>query len=241
MQRLPIALLFLLFLVLTAPAHGVDQSPPPFSQLQSLENSPWEPLAFPNIDRHSSYSLVTEDGQTIVRADTAGGASGLIARQRIEPAATPVIQWRWKVTNVFEKGDAREKSGDDYPARIYVAFAFEPDQASFFERAKRAAAGVFYDAEIPGTALNYIWANTLKEGQMVANPYSRETQMVAVTSGREQVGEWVSVERNIVADYQAAFGRKPPAIIGIGIMSDSDNTGESATAWYGDIVLKAGD
>jgi hypothetical protein len=210
-----------------------------FSELQSLEESEWEPLEFPNIDAHSAYELVQEGGQTVVRAETDGGASGLILRRRIDPIETPIIEWRWKVSNVFEKGNARQKSGDDYPARIYVAFAFEPDQASFFERAKRSAAGVFYDEEIPGTALNYIWANQVEQGEIVTNPFSEETQMVAVTSGAEQVGEWVSVRRNVVEDYQAAFGRKPPAIIGIGIMSDSDNTGESATAWYGDIELKA--
>jgi hypothetical protein len=61
-----------------------------------------------------------------------------------------------------------------------------------------------------------------------------------VDSGSEQTGRWVSHRRNIIEDYQSAFGHAPPAIIGIGIMSDSDNTGESATAWYGDITLEPG-
>lgn len=231
-----------LLLLATATPLGAQEANLPgglsrFSQLQSIEDSGWEPLEFPNIDRDTSYTLVEEDGATVVKAETRGGASGLIARGRMDPAANPVIQWRWKVSNVYENGNAREKSGDDYPARIYVAFAFEPDRASFFERTKRKAAAVFYDEEIPGTALNYIWANKLEKGTIVANPFSKETQMVAVNSGDEQVGEWVSVRRNIIEDYEAAFGREPPAIIGIGIMSDSDNTGEGATAWYGDIVL----
>ena len=212
-----------------------------FSQLPSLDGSAWQPLEFPNIDRHSRYRLVQEEGQQVIRAETENSASGLIERQTLDPEATPVLEWRWKVSNVFENGDARTKAGDDYPARIYVAFAFEPERAGFFERAKRSAAGVFYDEEIPGTALNYIWANRLQQGAIVPNPFSEETQMIAVTSGGDQAGEWVKVRRNIVEDYQAAFGRKPPAIIGIGIMSDSDNTGGSATAWYGDIQLRAVD
>ena len=51
------------------------------------------------------------------------------------------------------------------------------------------------------------------------------------------MGQWVTAERDIVADYRRAFGTEPPPIVGIAIMSDSDNTGESARAWYGDVSL----
>ena len=74
---------------------------------------------------------------------------------------------------------------------------------------------------------------------MVPNPYTDKTMMVAVNSGNEQAGKWVTVERDIVADYRKAFGEAPPPLVGIAIMSDSDNTGETATAWYGDIRLSA--
>jgi hypothetical protein len=96
---------------------------------------------------------------------------------------------------------------------------------------------VLFGEELPGNALNYIWANRLPVGEMVANPFTDTTRMVAVNSGAERTGEWVSVERDIVADYRKAFGRKPPKLVGVAIMSDSDNTGESATAWYGDVRL----
>ncbi len=211
---------------------------PRFSELQSLQNSAWQPLEFPKIKRHSRYRLAVEDGIQVVRADTDNSASGLIARKRIDTESAAVIEWRWKVSNIYDKGDAGTKSGDDYPARIYVAFAFEPERAGFFEKARRAAAGVFYEHEIPGTAINYIWANRLEAGRIVANAFSEQTKMIAVDSGGENTGSWISRRRNIIADYREAFGHDPPAIIGIGIMSDSDNTGESASAWYGDIILK---
>ncbi len=98
---------------------------------------------------------------------------------------------------------------------------------------------LLYGRDLPGTALNYIWANRLETGRIVTNPYSEQTRMLAVDSGGEQAGVWISHRRNVIEDYRAAFGREPPAIIGIGIMTDSDNTGESATAWYGDIRLLA--
>lgn len=207
-----------------------------FSTITSLEDG-WEPMEFPKIDRHSRYQLTDDNGEQVVKATTDNSASGLIARVSVEPGDSLILRWRWKVSNVYEQGNARRKEGDDYPARIYVAFEFEPDEAGFFERAKRKTVEVVFGEELPGNALNYIWANRLPVGEIIANPFTDTTMMVAVNSGTANTGEWVTVERDIVADYRKAFGREPPKLVGVAIMSDSDNTGASATAWYGDVSL----
>ncbi|PSF13225.1 DUF3047 domain-containing protein [Marinobacter shengliensis] len=209
----------------------------PFSTMSSLSDG-WEPLEFPRIDRHTRYELVTDDGVQVVKATADNSASGLIARLSLEPGESLILRWQWRVSNVFDQGDARKKSGDDYPARIYVAFEFQPDKAGFFERAKRKTVEVMFGETLPGNALNYIWANRLPEQSIVANAFTDQTMMVAVNSGPEQTGEWVTVERDIVADYREAFGENPPRIVGVAIMSDADNTGERATAWYRDLVLE---
>ncbi|MDP4531016.1 MULTISPECIES: DUF3047 domain-containing protein [Marinobacter] len=207
-----------------------------FSTITSLEDG-WEPMEFPKIDRHSRYQLTDDNGEQVVMATTDNSASGLIARVSVEPGDSLILRWRWKVSNVYEQGNARRKEGDDYAARIYVAFEFEPDEAGFFERAKRKTVEVVFGEELPGNALNYIWANRLPVGEIIANPFTDTTMMVAVNSGTANTGEWVTVERDIVADYRKAFGREPPKLVGVAIMSDSDNTGASATAWYGDVRL----
>ena len=228
----------MLALLLASPAL-MAQEPllQPFSTMSSLSDG-WEPLEFPRIDRHTRYELVTDDGVQVVKATADNSASGLIARLSLEPGESLILRWQWKVSNVFDQGDARKKSGDDYPARIYVAFEFQPDKAGFFERAKRKTVEVMFGESLPGNALNYIWANRLPEQSIVANAFTDQTMMVAVNSGPEQTGEWVTVERDIVADYREAFGENPPRIVGVAIMSDADNTGERATAWYRDLVLE---
>lgn len=228
----------MLALLLASPAL-MAQEPllQPFSTMSSLSDG-WEPLEFPRIDRHTRYELVTDDGVQVIKATADNSASGLIARLSLAPGDSLILRWQWKVSNVFEQGDARKKSGDDYPARIYVAFEFQPDKAGFFERAKRKTVEVMFGETLPGNALNYIWANRLPEQSIVANAFTDQTMMVAVNSGPEQTGEWVTVERDIVADYREAFGENPPRIVGVAIMSDADNTGERATAWYRDLVLE---
>lgn len=233
------SLIALLVSLPIAPALAENTNEPvlkPFSSATSLEPD-WGVLKFPNIDQMTEYQLVQEHGEQVVMASTDGGASGLIARIRVEPGDQLMLRWRWKISSVYQNGDARSKAGDDYPARLYVAFEFEADKAGFFERAKRKAAALVFGEELPGNALNYIWANKLEQGALVANPFTDTTMMLAVESGNEKAGQWVTAERDIVADYRRAFGTEPPTIVGVAIMSDSDNTGESAQAWYGDVSL----
>ena len=40
------------------------------------------------------------------------------------------------------------------------------------------------------------------------------------------------------ADFELAFGEAPGALLGIAVMTDSDNTQSTAQAWYGDIALR---
>jgi hypothetical protein len=73
---------------------------------------------------------------------------------------------------------------------------------------------------------------------MVPNPYTDRVMMFVVESGEAKLNQWVVEERNIYEDYKKAFGEEPPMISGVAIMTDTDNTGESVTAYYGDIVFK---
>ncbi len=91
----------------------------------------WEPLTFKKVSRHTKYS-VTEDNHTmIVKAVSDQSASGLIRKIRIDPEQYPIIKWRWKITSIYQYGDVTQKAGDDYPARIYITFEFDPEKASF--------------------------------------------------------------------------------------------------------------
>jgi hypothetical protein len=62
--------------------------------------------------------------------------------------------------------------------------------------------------------------------------------MIVVESGETRLNQWVIEERNVYEDYKRAFGEEPPMISGVAIMTDTDNTGESAIAYYGDIFFK---
>ena len=109
----------------------------------------WKPLTFKNIDKQTVYSLVKDGDEVVVKAVSQASASGLIREIKIDPREFPIFQWRWKVENVLKKGDVRRKEGDDYPARVYVTFEYDPQRLSFLDRTKYGLVKAFYGQSPP--------------------------------------------------------------------------------------------
>lgn len=197
----------------------------------------WSPLTFKGIDQHTSYSLAPENGTPVIEAVSNGSSSGLTRKIEINPHEYPMISWKWKISNIYQNGDVSQKSGDDYPARVYITFAYDPDKVGFWESVKFSSIKLFYGEYPPVSAINYIWASKAEKGLITPNPYTDRVKMIVIESGAEKANQWLTEKRNIMKDYQEAFGEDPPHISGVAIMTDSDNTGESAKAWYGDILF----
>jgi len=211
-----------------------------FSSLQPGTDPPpgWEPLLFKKIDRHTRYERVTDDGVVVVKAVSAAAASGLIRKIQIDPMEYPLVEWQWKVSNTLQKGDVTKKEGDDYSARIYITFAYDPSKLSFGNRVKYKAAKLLNGEYPPTGAINYIWGNHAALDTMTPNPFTDRVMMIVLESGDEKINQWVTQKRNLLEDYRNAFHTDPPPISGVAIMTDTDNTGEAATAFYGDIVFR---
>jgi len=198
----------------------------------------WKPLTFKKVKRHTTYTLVKDGDSVVVKAVSEASASGLTREVKINPKEYPLVQWRWKVANALKKGDVTTKEGDDYPARLYITFEYDPGKVGFLEKAKYETARLLYGQYPPMGAINYIWESKAPKDTMVPNPYTEQVKMIVIESGVERLNQWVSEERNLYEDYKKAFGREPSMISGVAIMTDTDNTGESATAYYGDILFK---
>ncbi len=198
----------------------------------------WKLLTFKKIERHTTYSLVKDNDTVVIKAVAEASASGLTREIKINPKEYPIIQWRWKINNILKKGDVHKKEGDDYPARIYITFEYDPGKLSFLEKMKYKTVKLLYGQYPPLAAINYIWESKAPIGTIVPNPYTDRVKMIVVETGEVKLNQWVNEEGNIYEDYKKAFGGEPPMVSGVAIMTDTDNTGESAIAYYGDIVFK---
>jgi hypothetical protein len=209
-----VALLLYVSLSLSScPAHA-DEIPVSRFGIEGMKG--WENKSFKGA---TEYKVVQEDGKTVLKAHAKATASGLSKKISFNPARYRYLKWNWKIADTIAQGNEKTKQGDDYAARVYVVFP-----GRFFWQMR---------------ALNYIWANKLPKGEFVPNAYTSNAMMIAVESGPSKAGHWVTETRDILADYRRVFGEDPPEAGAIAIMTDTDNTGTEATAWYSDIILSA--
>ena len=206
------------------------------SQIGQALPEGWKPLTFTKISKHTAYEVVKDGGVTVVKAVSEASASGLIKPVLIDPKEFPIVRWRWKIDHVLQRSNVALKEGDDFPVRLYITFAYDPDKVSFGKKLKFKAGQALF-GDIPIAALNYIWETKTPVGTIVENAYTDFAKMVVVESGTQKVGMWIDEERNIYEDYKKAFAEEPPMINGVAIMSDTDNTKEQVTAYYGDIMF----
>ena len=198
----------------------------------------WRLLTYKKIKRHTTYSLVRHEGTIVVMAVADASASALIREIKINPKEYPIVQWRWEVENILTKEDIYRKEGDDYPARLYITFEHDPSRLDFFEKIKYELAKIAYGQYPPTATINYIWASNAPKGTLFPSPYTDRVMLMVVESGPTKLKQWVNEERNLYEDFKKAFGYEPPLISGVAIMTDTDNTNERATAYYGDILFK---
>jgi len=175
----------------------------------------WEEKVFEGKTR---YETVRQDGRIVVRATSRGTASGLYLRRRIDLEKTPILRWTWRVDGTLGDIDERTRAGDDYSARVYVI---------------RAHPVLLWRTR----AVNYVWASTRAVGETWSNAYTDSSRHVAVRSGDAHAGHWVEERRDVRADFRELFGESVRYVDAVAIMTDTDDTGGGAVAYYGDITF----
>lgn len=165
---------------------------------------------------HTRYQIVSETGEQYLEATAVGAASALIHPLRFQPRPESTLIWTWRVKEPLAEADLAARAASDAAARLYLVFSTGKG---------------FWQKQL----LIYVWAAHEPLGAVVPNPYGAAAKFLVVESGTAQVGQWVREERNVAADYRAAFGGDPPPVEGIALMTDSDNTGARAQADYDDI------
>jgi hypothetical protein len=198
----------------------------------------WRPWGVTRFKRPTEYRLVRDDGRTVVRASATSSASGLVHPLDLDPESYQLLHWHWKVDQLISKADNTQKNAEDSPVRVVVSFAGDMEKLDFSDRMFFDQVKAFTGQQLPYATLMYIWENRADKGTVIANRHTTRIKMIVAESGREKLGTWQEETRNIHDDFKRAFGEEPGRIIAIGIMTDTDNTGENVHAYYGDITFK---
>lgn len=215
---------------------GEDAQVPPFS-IYSAGDLPqgWAPLIILRNKKPTEYRLERIEGRTVLHARAISASSALMHKMNADPAKQPWLSWEWKISSLLEKADNMERATEDSPVRIVLGFDGDKDSLPFADQVLFETAKVITGHDFPYATLMYIWENKAPVGTVIRSPHSNRIKMMVAASGAEGIGQWRYFLRNIAEDFEKAFGEKPGPLIGIGVLTDTDNTGETVEAWYGDI------
>jgi hypothetical protein len=188
-------------------------------------------------------SLVADEaGVTVLRSRAQAAFGTLAITLDASAQERPMLSWRWKVDHALEFADMSLKTAEDFAARVYVFFDVPLEELSLASRTKIRLARLVYGAQVPAAALCYVWDNRHLPGQSAWSPFTDRVRTVVLESGNAHAGKWQAERRDLDADFRAAFGetwKKPvPRISGIAVGNDTDQTGETVTAWFGDFLLE---
>lgn len=174
----------------------------------------WQERSF---DGHTRYRIVDDDGRRVLDATSRGSASGLFRRlDNVDLATTPLLTWSWWIDEPVPSRDVRQRAGDDFAARVYVVFS---------------GGWRFWTT----TTLVYVWAHAEAPEEPWRNPFTEQAAVIPVRGG----GRWHEERRDVAADYQRAFGKDPPPVEAVAVMTDTDQTGAAAHARYADLRFVA--
>jgi hypothetical protein len=223
---------------------GCASVPPPEAAppaAPSAELMPgWREFVLPG-KRSTLYVPRWEDGRQVVHARADASASMLRRRVRIDSARLGRIEFSWHVATLISGADLTDADASDSPVRVMLAFdgdhaGLSPRNRMLFELA-HAVSG----EPLPFATLMYVWDNKAKPESVIASRRTDRVRKIVLESGGGGRGRWLHYRRDVRADFRRAFGEDPGALIGVALMTDSDNTRTSVEARYGEVRLFAPD
>lgn len=200
------------------------------------DKAQWEAVTLPSKLR-TAFKLEKRHQREALSAHAQASASML--RQRLNVPADQLgrLQFNWQIDKLLAGADMGERDGEDSPVRVILAF--EGDRSRF--STKNAMLSDLTEAltgePLPYATLMYVWCNHRPVDTVIVNPRTDRVRQWVVESGSSHIRQWRHYQRDVRADFEKAFGEAPGALVGIAIMTDSDNTRGDVRAWYGDIRL----
>lgn len=230
-------------LAVVAGLAGCASAPEPIDTAQvasspwaGTASTPWEHREFPG-KKPTHFRLERKDGREAVAARSEASASMLRLQQRVEPQDLGRVRFSWLVPGLIPEADMARRDAEDAPVRIVLAFDGDRSSLSARDAMLSELARTLTGEEMPYATLMYVWCNHRQPGTVIQNPRTDRIRKLVVESGASRLNQWLDYERDVRADYERVFGEKPGALIGVAIMTDSDNTHSQARAWYGPVRL----
>lgn len=199
----------------------------------------WEHQVFMN-RRATRYQATEKDGRPALMAEALGSNSTLNLLLTPKAGVLPRrLHFSLFVPALNPSFNLSEKGEDDAVARLILSFDGDRYNGTWQARDHIVSelSGLIAGKPLPYASIMYVWDNRHPAGTVIPNPYTSRIRQIVVESGPARLNQWVDFDRDVEADFRKAFGEAPGPMIGLGLMTDSNNSGASITAWYGPLEL----
>ena len=175
------------------------------------------------LDRDDSYfEIVEQGGSKRVRAYTRDESVQVVRLNgdgyQWDLRTHPRLSWQWRAERLPAGAREDKNKYNDAGGAVYVTF----DSKDWLGRPR---------------SIKYTYSSTLPVGTTVRYGALR---VIVVASAVDGIGEWVRIERDVVADYRRLYRRDPPnRPLFIALWGDSDTTGGVSDVYFDDIELLA--
>lgn len=194
----------------------------------------WQAVLLPG-KAATQYTWAEKDGRRAVWAQSERSAS-MWRRAVARPAqGLGEVRFSWWVPATLHNASVADVERED--AAVRVVFAFDGDHAGLplRTRAMFDLAEALTGERPPYATLMYVFDNSRPPGSVVINPRTDRVRKIVLDGDESTLRRWRDHRRDLAADYRRAFGEEPGALVAVGVMTDTDNTGGRAEAWYGPI------
>ncbi len=223
----------------TGPFKTIPELTPKATQADQALPVGWSEWKVLPHKRITTYRLVDLNGQPALRAEADRSASGLRTIVDIDPLKTPFLSFSWKVSQPPADADVSDRDAEDSATRVIIAFDGDQSQLDARERQLSEQARFLTGHPLPYATLMYVWSDKHPLETVVINPHSKRVRKIVVSNQSTPLNQWQRFRRNVLQDFEKAYGYRPSGRIkGVAILTDTDNTGERAVAFYGSIRLE---
>jgi len=188
---------------------GVDDRGLP--QGWSLEKTPGS---------QSKVSIEKEDDNFLLHLLSVNDSFGLKKEIPFTIQEFPYLSWRWKIHQLPERGDIRNRDTDDQAGQVYVIFPKFPTMVN-------------------SRSVGYIWDSAAPQGTSGTSTAYGKMKYIVLESGLGKADQWVEETRNVYKDYKRLFREEPPAVGGVLLYINSQHTKSFAEISYADIFFSA--
>ncbi|HEX9756289.1 MAG TPA: DUF3047 domain-containing protein [Nitrospiria bacterium] len=224
-----------------APVETIDLGLSPQHYQEGKTPEGWKFKGWFGKPKGAGAEWVKENGVAAVRLESKGVLTFLQKRVNIDIKQFPIVTWKWKVENILEGIDERTQEGDDHPIRIF--FVFEPDESkqSLWFRIKRFLyLDWVHGHPVGGRFTEFLWSSHLTPGDIINDPGKPWQKLMVIEGRHENVDRWFSYKRNLYEDFKKLYKEEPRRLIFIGILNDTDQTGQDAVSYITDLKFHKG-